>query len=124
MTHFMATLNRACRYACMYMKYVNDVIHVHVLSHLCQIICLPMENFLLLFRHVQYWLYTACSSSYSETLNDRESYKCNFEWTDCIMDRILKKVEVGKFITTALKSILKLVKLQSLVAKCCKMRKI
>ena len=46
------------------------------------------------------------------------------EWTDCIMDRILKKVEVGKFITTALKSILKLVKLQSLVAKCCKMRKI
>ena len=47
-----------------------------------------------------------------------------FEWTDCIMDRILKKVEVGKFITTALKSILKLVELQSLVAKCCKMKKI
>ena len=46
------------------------------------------------------------------------------QWTDCIMDRTLKKVEVGKFITTALKSILKLVKLQSLVAKCCKMRKI
>ena len=46
------------------------------------------------------------------------------QWTDCIMDTILKKVEVGKFITTALKSILKLVKLQSLVAKCCKMRKI
>ena len=45
-------------------------------------------------------------------------------WTDCIMDKILKKVEMGKFITTALKSILKLVKLQSLVAKCCKMRKI
>ena len=44
--------------------------------------------------------------------------------TDCIMDRILKKVEVGKFVTTALKGILKLVKLQSLVAKCCKMRKI
>ena len=44
--------------------------------------------------------------------------------TDCIMDRILKKVEVGKFISTALKSILKLVKLQSLVAECCKMRKI
>ena len=40
------------------------------------------------------------------------------------MDRILKKVEVGKFIPTALKSILKLVKLQSLVAKCCKMRKV
>ena len=33
------------------------------------------------------------------------------------MDRILKKVEVGKFITTALTSILKLVKLKSLVAK-------
>ena len=47
-----------------------------------------------------------------------------FQWTDCIMDRILKKVEVGKFITTALKRSLKLVKLQSLVAKCCKMRKI
>ena len=38
------------------------------------------------------------------------------------MSRILKKVEMGKFITTALKSILNLVKLQSLVAKCCKMR--
>ena len=37
------------------------------------------------------------------------------------MDRILEKVELGKFITTALKSILKLVKL---VAKCCKMRNI
>ena len=40
------------------------------------------------------------------------------------MDRILKNVEVGKFITTALKSVLKLVKLQNLVAKCSKMRKI
>ena len=40
------------------------------------------------------------------------------------MDRILKKVEMGKFITTALKNILKLVELQSLAAKCCKMRKI
>ena len=47
-----------------------------------------------------------------------------YEWTDCIMDRILKKVEMGKFITTALKSILKLVELQSLLSKCCKMRKI
>ena len=46
------------------------------------------------------------------------------EWTNCIMDRILKKVELGKFITTALKSILKLVKLQSFIAKCCEMRKI
>ena len=35
----------------------------------------------------------------------------------------LEKVEIGKFITTALKSILKLVKLQSLVAKRCKMWK-
>ena len=40
------------------------------------------------------------------------------------MDRILKNVQMGKFITTALKRILKLVKLQSLVAKFCKMRKI
>ena len=39
------------------------------------------------------------------------------------MDKILKKVEIEKFITTALKSILKLVKLQSLVAKRCKMWK-
>ena len=44
---------------------------------------------------------------------DRLHYGQNFE-----------KFEMGKFITTALKSILKLVKLQSLVAKCCKMRKI
>ena len=47
----------------------------------------------------------------------------SFEWTDCIVDKILKKVEIGKFITTALKSILKLVKLQSFVAKHCKMWK-
>ena len=45
------------------------------------------------------------------------------EWTDCIMGKILKKVEIGKFITTALKSILKLVKLKSLVVKRCKMWK-
>ena len=45
------------------------------------------------------------------------------EWTDCIVDKILKKVEIGEFITTALKSILKLVKLQSFVAKRCKMWK-
>ena len=37
------------------------------------------------------------------------------------LGKILKKVEIGKFIATALKSILKLVKLQSLVAKRCKM---
>ena len=47
----------------------------------------------------------------------------SLQWTDCIMGKILKKVEIGKFITTALKSILKLVKLQSLVAKRCKMWK-
>ena len=46
------------------------------------------------------------------------------KWTDCIVDKILKKFEIGKFIITALKSILKLVKLQSLVAKRCKMWKI
>ena len=45
------------------------------------------------------------------------------QWTGCIMDKILKKVEMEEFITTALKSILKLVKLQSLVAKRCKMWK-
>ena len=27
-----------------------------------------------------------------------------FLWTDCIMGKILKKVEIGKFITTALKA--------------------
>ena len=43
------------------------------------------------------------------------------EWTDCITGKILKKVEIGKFFTTALKSIQKLVKLKSLVAKRCKM---
>ena len=42
------------------------------------------------------------------------------EWTNSIIDKILKKVEMGKVITTALKSIVKLVKLQSLVAKRCK----
>ena len=41
------------------------------------------------------------------------------QWTDCIVEKVLKKVEMGKFITTTLKSILKLVKLQSLVAKRC-----
>ena len=45
------------------------------------------------------------------------------QWTDCIMGKILKKVEIGKFITTASKRILKLVKLKSLVAKRCKMWK-
>ena len=41
-----------------------------------------------------------------------------------IIDRIFKNIEIVKFITTALKSVLRLVKLQSLVAKCCKMQKI
>ena len=40
------------------------------------------------------------------------------------MDKLLKKIEMGNFIITALKSILKLVKLQSLFAKRCKTRKI
>ena len=37
------------------------------------------------------------------------------------MDKIFKNIEIVKFITTALKSVLKVVKVQSLVAKCCKM---
>ena len=45
------------------------------------------------------------------------------EWTNCIVDKILKKVEIGKLITTALKGIPKLVKLQSFGAKRCKMWK-
>ena len=44
---------------------------------------------------------------------DRLHYRQNF-----------KNIELVKFITTALKSVLNLVKLQSLVAKCCKMQKI
>ena len=40
------------------------------------------------------------------------------------ISKFWKKVEIVKFITTALKSILKWVKLQSLVANCCKTRKI
>ena len=31
---------------------------------------------------------------------------CETRWTDCIVDKILKKVEIGKLIATALKSIL------------------
>ena len=48
-------------------------------------------------------------------------FQCRSEWTDCIIDKIFKNIEIVKSITTALKSILKLVKWQSLVAKCCKM---
>ena len=43
--------------------------------------------------------------------------------TDCIIDNIFKNIEIVKFITTVLKSVLNLVKLQSLVAKCCKRQK-
>ena len=46
------------------------------------------------------------------------------QWTNCNIDKILKNIELVKFITTALKSVLNLVKLQSLVAKYCKMQKI
>ena len=46
------------------------------------------------------------------------------KWTYCIIDKIFENIEIVKFITTALNSVLKLVKLQSLVAKCCKRQKI
>ena len=59
--------------------------------------------------------------TYFDETNMPDLHQASRQRTDCIMDRILKKVEVGKFITTALKSILKLVKLQSLAASCCKM---
>ena len=40
-----------------------------------------------------------------------------------IIDKLFKNIEIAKFITTALKNVLKLVKLPSLVAKCSKMQK-
>ena len=40
------------------------------------------------------------------------------KWTDCIIDKIFKNIQIVKFITPALKSILNLVKWQTLVAKC------
>ena len=46
------------------------------------------------------------------------------KWTDCIIDKIFENIRIVKFITTALKSVLKLVKLPSLVAKCCKIQKL
>ena len=46
------------------------------------------------------------------------------KWTDCIMDKIFENIRIVKFITTALKSVLNLVKLQCLVAKYCKMQKL
>ena len=45
----------------------------------------------------------------------------SIQWTDCIIDKIFKNIEIAKYSTMALKSILNLVKLQSLVAKCSKM---
>ena len=44
--------------------------------------------------------------------------------TDCVRDKILKNIQIVKFMTTTLKSVQKLIKLQSLVAKCSKMQKI
>ena len=44
----------------------------------------------------------------------------SYQWTDCIIDKIFQNIEIVKFITTALKSILNLEKLQSLVVKCVK----
>ena len=71
-----------------------------------------------------------CSSAFQrhEWLKSREKRVANtipkaMQWTDRIVDKILKKVEIRKFIITAFKSIQKLVKLQSLVAKRCKMWK-
>ena len=64
-----------------------------------------------------------CSLSYSTIV---DTFDVNFpqsQWTDCIIDKVLKNIEIVNFIATALKSILKLVKLKSLVAKCCKMQK-
>ena len=46
------------------------------------------------------------------------------EWTDSIIDKIFENIIIVKFITTALKRVLNLVKLQSLVAKYCKMQKL
>ena len=48
----------------------------------------------------------------------------SLQWTDCIIEKIFENIRIVKFITTALKSVLKLVKLQSLVAKYCKMQKL
>ena len=60
-------------------------------------------------------------STYIIKANKYISSSTGPKWTDCIIDKIFKNIEVVKFITTALKSILILVKLLSLVAKCCKM---
>ena len=51
-------------------------------------------------------------------------YFCLFQkvrWSFNLLEEILKRIEIGKNITTALKSILNLVKLLSLVVKCCKL---
>ena len=54
----------------------------------------------------------------------RTRWHCSFKWTFNLLDEILKKFETGKNITTSGKSILNLVKLQSLVVKCSKIWKI
>ena len=46
------------------------------------------------------------------------------QWTTCIIDKYVQKDEIGKHFDTELKSILKLIELQSLVAKFCKVWKI
>ena len=46
------------------------------------------------------------------------------QMTNCIIHKIFKNIEIVKFNTITLKSILKSVKLPRLVAKCCKMQKI
>ena len=43
------------------------------------------------------------------------------QWTFALSDKILKKIEIGKNITIAWKSIPRLLKLRSLVVKCCKL---
>ena len=54
----------------------------------------------------------------------KQSLVLRKQWTDCIIDKIFENVGIVKFITTALKGVLNLVKLQSLVAKYCKMQKL
>ena len=51
-------------------------------------------------------------------------YIYQIQWTDCIIDKIFENIRIVNFITTALKSVLNLVKLQSLVAKYGKMQKL
>ena len=48
----------------------------------------------------------------------------DIQWTFHLLDEIFKNFKLGNYFTTAWKSIIYLVKLQSLVAKYCKIRKI